>query len=126
MVIISFLTSFFESNRGSLFEALMLMCFGLSWPVSIMKALRTKIVHGKSPLFNVLIAIGYACGICHKILYSHDYIVIFYIFNLTLIITDLFLYARYSNPREAMVALKNTPTNGVNTYKNNSALHCGN
>ena len=33
------------------FEALMLICFGLSWPVSILKALRTK-VSGKSPLYG--------------------------------------------------------------------------
>jgi len=123
MDIISFLTSFFESNRVSLFEAFMLMCFGLSWPVSIVKALRTKIVQGKSPLFNVLIATGYACGIYHKIMYSHDYIIVFYIFNLTAIITDLCLYARY-RPRKARITPPNAPANSINTYKNNSALHC--
>ena len=37
------------------FEATMLICFGVSWPVSIAKALRTKEVAGKSPWFMILI-----------------------------------------------------------------------
>ena len=46
----------------SLFEVGMLLCFGVSWPISIVKALRTKKVVGKSPLFMIVICIGYLCG----------------------------------------------------------------
>lgn len=81
----------------SIFEAAMLICFGLSWPVSILKTLKTKVVSGKSPLFVALIAVGYICGITHKLLYSMDSLVILYFFNLFLILTDLFLYWRYNN-----------------------------
>jgi len=81
----------------SILEAAMLICFGLSWPVSIMKTLRTTVVSGKSPLFVSLIAVGYICGITHKLLYAMDYLIILYCFNLLLILIDLFLYWRYSN-----------------------------
>ena len=39
------------------FEIAMLLLFGASWPVSIAKALRTKVVAGKSPVFMVIVII---------------------------------------------------------------------
>ena len=39
----------------SIWEVLFLLCFAVSWPVSIAKSLRTKVVIGKSPLFMSLI-----------------------------------------------------------------------
>lgn len=36
----------------SIFEIVMLLCFAASWPFSIVKALRTKVVIGKSPVFD--------------------------------------------------------------------------
>ncbi len=121
MDIIGFVTSFFETTRISFFEAIMFICFGLSWPVSIIKALRTKIVHGKSPLFMSLIAFGYLCGVSHKILYSRDYLVLIYMFNLAMILTDLYLYNRY-NLRGAKVKSKFTLMGDQTTDKNNVAL----
>lgn len=79
----------------SLFEILMLTIFGLSWPISIAKAIRTKQVRGKSPLFMVLIALGYLCGILHKISYSFDWVTGLYALNMLLILVDLGLYYRY-------------------------------
>ncbi len=80
----------------SIFEGLMLVCFGLSWPVSIAKALRTKTVSGKSPLFMSIVITGYASGIIHKILYSRDWIILLYIINLVLVAIDMTLYFHYS------------------------------
>jgi hypothetical protein len=91
-----FVTSFFEATEISILEAIMLICFGISWPVSVSKALKTKIVIGKSPLFMSLVAIGYASGISHKILYSRDYLVVLYMFNLSMILIDLYLYTKYN------------------------------
>ena len=54
----------------SIFEIIMLVCFGVSWPVSIVKAVRTKTVAGKSPLFMAIVMVGYASGIVHKIIFS--------------------------------------------------------
>jgi len=77
------------------FEAAMLVCFGVSWPVSILKALRTKVVQGKSPLFMALVLVGYGCGIAHKLLYSLDWVLALYVFNLAMVFIDLMLYRRY-------------------------------
>ncbi|RLE35523.1 hypothetical protein DRJ12_05095 [Candidatus Acetothermia bacterium] len=78
------------------FEAIMLVCFGLSWPVSIAKAVRTKNVSGKSPWFMGLIALGYASGIVHKLIRDPNWVVFLYAINLMLVLTDLCLYIRYS------------------------------
>jgi len=80
----------------SVFEALMLICFGLSWPVSIIKAVRTKVVTGKSPIFIGIVILGYACGLTHKLLYSRDWVIWLYAINLVVVLIDLILYFRYS------------------------------
>jgi hypothetical protein len=72
-----------------------LICFGASWPVSIAKSLRTKIVEGKSPLFMAIVCLGYCSGTVHKLLYSRDWIVGLYVLNLIMVAADLWLYYRY-------------------------------
>jgi hypothetical protein len=86
----------------SIWEVLFLLCFTTSWPISIAKSLRTKVVIGKSPLFMSLIVLGYIFGIIHKALYSYDIVIWLYVFNGTLVATDLFLYFVYigKNRRE--------------------------
>ncbi len=85
------------------FESIMLLCFGFSWPLSIAKTLRTRIVRGKSPAFMLLIITGYTAGILHKLLnplppdarpLAH-LIIYLYILNLILVILDLLLYLKY-------------------------------
>lgn len=77
----------------------MLICFGLSWPISIAKSLRTKVVSGKSPLFLGIICIGYLSGILHKALYCFDWIIVLYTINLFMVAVDLALYFRYASSR---------------------------
>ena len=84
----------------SIFEAGMLICFGISWPISIAKSIRTKVVVGKSPLFMAILCLGYASGIAHKWLYSRDPVIALYTINLLLVATDLALYFKYL-PRAA-------------------------
>lgn len=79
----------------SVFEAAMLICFGASWPISIAKSLRTRIVSGKSPLFMGVLCFGYACGIIHKLLHSMDWVIVLYALNMVLVATDLTLYFKY-------------------------------
>lgn len=79
----------------SIWEVLFLLCFAVSWPLSIAKSLRTKIVIGKSPTFMSLIILGYIFGIIHKALYSHDIVIWLYVFNAVLVATDLVLYFTY-------------------------------
>ena len=77
------------------FEVIMLICFGVSWPVSIAKALRTKQVVGKSPVFMVLVCIGYLSGIIHKLTHSPDWVTGLYALNMTMVAIDLYLYSKY-------------------------------
>ncbi len=88
----------------SICEVLFLLCFAVSWPVSIAKSLRTKVVIGKSPLFMSLIILGYIFGIIHKSQYSNDIVIWLYVFNAVLVSIDLFLYCLYigRNRRELM------------------------
>jgi lipopolysaccharide export LptBFGC system permease protein LptF len=94
-----------------LFEAIMLICFGISWPVSIAKALRTKFVRGKSRLFMTFVIVGYLSGVLHKFLNPDSAthrvhpVVWLYIFNLAMVVVDLLLYMRYRhNPEQPAVA----------------------
>jgi len=82
------------------FEIGMLLCFGISWPVSIAKTLRTKVVTGKSPMFMAIVSLGYLSGILHKVFYNLDWVLILYVLNMLMVLTDLMLYLHYSR-REA-------------------------
>ena len=93
----------------SFFEATMLICFGISWPVSIAKSVRTKVVSGKSPLFMAIVCLGYACGFIHKVLYSLDWIIVLYALNLIMVAIDLTLYFKYL-PKERRTATISTPS----------------
>ena len=86
------------------FEALMLLCFAASWPFSIAKALRTKVVAGKSPMFMGIIEAGYVAGILYKLSGTPDFVLALYVLNLLVVGTDLFLYFRYRNNRPAAPA----------------------
>ncbi len=79
----------------SVFEVGMLVCFGVSWPVSIWKSVSTKIVAGKSPLFMAIVCLGYLSGMAHKACYARDWVIYLYALNLVMVATDLALYVRY-------------------------------
>ena len=53
---------------ANLLEALMIFCFGLSWPISIRKSWVSRTAKGKSLFFEVFLLIGYIFGIIRKIL----------------------------------------------------------
>ena len=78
----------------SVFEIGMLVCFGFAWPTAIHKSLRSKSIEGKSLIFIYVILFGYIFGILHKLIFSLDFVLILYIFNLLLVFTDLMLYYR--------------------------------
>ena len=83
----------------SVFEAIMLVCFGVSWPISIAKSLRTKKVEGKSPLFMGIVCFGYLNGVLYKTLHAFDWIIVLYALNMVVVATDLLLYFYYTRPR---------------------------
>jgi hypothetical protein len=80
----------------SIFEVLMLLCFGLSWPLSIMKTIRTKEVAGKSPVFLIIVALGYMSGIIHKVFFSFDWVIVLYILNCLMVLLDCVLYFHFA------------------------------
>ena len=75
----------------SVFEAIMLLCFGASWPFAVAKTFKPKIVKGKSRLFLILVIIGYISGMVNKILNSMDIVFWLYVINTLLVSTDLVL-----------------------------------
>ena len=78
----------------SIFEIIMLVCFGAAWPVSIMKSWSSKTNNGKSLFFLVIVLIGYVAGILHKIYYLRDGVIILYLVNFTMITIDILIYFR--------------------------------
>ncbi len=78
----------------SVFEILMLICFGAAWPVSIHKSIVSRSIKGKSVIFLYVISFGYMMGIVHKLLYHYDIVIFLYMINLLMVLTDLFLYYR--------------------------------
>jgi hypothetical protein len=77
------------------FEAVMLVCFGCSWPFAVAKTLRTRDVRGKSIIFITLIFIGYLSGIFHKLTTDYDAVIWLYVTNGSLVFTEMVLYYRY-------------------------------
>jgi len=76
-------------------ETVMLICFGLSWPLSILRSWRARSVKGKSLLFMIAIAVGYAVGIAAKFIAGPaTYVVAFYMANLVMVCADIALYFR--------------------------------
>lgn len=78
----------------SIFEIAMLFCFGFAWPFSICKSYKSGTNSGKSLIFLYIVFLGYLAGIVHKILYSYDPVIILYIINGLMVLTDIMLYYR--------------------------------
>jgi len=76
------------------FEFLMLVCFGASWPFSILKSIRSRSAKGKSIMFMVLVELGYVFGIVHKLLYSRNWVIWAYVALFCVVAVDIVLYFR--------------------------------
>jgi len=87
---------------AQLFEAGMLLCFGVSWPVDIAKALRTRRTEGKSLGFLALIFAGYLSGLAAKVVRAADAdawpepVTALYAINAVLVGVDIALYLHFS------------------------------
>jgi hypothetical protein len=79
---------------NSIFEMIMLICFGVAWPVSVYKIWKTKSSGGKSIFFSYIVLAGYASGIIHKMLYSNDFVLYLYILNMLMVMLDIAMYYR--------------------------------
>ena len=80
---------------SSILETLMLVCFGLSWPINLMKAYKARTAKGSSLFFILLIIIGYIAGILAKLVSGQiNYVLIAYVFNLVMVSLNLLVYFR--------------------------------
>jgi hypothetical protein len=78
----------------SIFEALMLLCFGAAWPFSLRRSWVSRTTAGKSLFFLIVVDLGYISGILHKLIFSFDLIIFLYILNGVMVTTDIILYFR--------------------------------
>lgn len=76
----------------SIYEIVMLICFGAAWPFSIYKSLKSKSTKGKSALFMLILIIGYIFGILNKLLVRYDYAIYLYFINTVMVAIDLILF----------------------------------
>ena len=82
---------------GQLLEGGMLVCFGVSWPVDILKTLRTRRTEGKSLIFMALILAGYLLGLSAKLVRAAragevlEGVTALYVLNAVLIAVDICL-----------------------------------
>ncbi len=76
-------------------ETLMILSFGVSWPMSILRSYRSRSTRGKSVMFLICIFCGYICGIVSKLLANNLNLAFwFYIPNIIMVGTDICLYFR--------------------------------
>ena len=87
---------------AEILEITMIVSFGASWPLNVMKSWKARTTKGKSLPFLCLIFFGYIAGIASKLLneaYMASfaekwYVLFFYVLNLIMVGTDLVLYYR--------------------------------
>ncbi|MBR6555519.1 MAG: hypothetical protein IKT90_04820 [Clostridia bacterium] len=87
---------------SEILEIIMILSFGASWPMNVIKSYKVRTAKGKSVAFLCLIIIGYIAGIASK--FTNEaymaafaekwYVLVFYFINITLVSVDLGLYFR--------------------------------
>lgn len=80
---------------GSVLETVMLVCFGFSWPINVIKAYKARTARGTSLPFILLILTGYVAGISAKLVSGQiNYVLIAYIVNFLAVSLNLAVYFR--------------------------------
>lgn len=87
---------------AEILEIIMIVSFGASWPVNVIKSYKARTAKGKSLLFLLLIFFGYIAGIASKLVnetYMSQigekwYVLFFYILNFIMVGADVVMYIR--------------------------------
>ena len=87
---------------AEILEIIMLLCFGASWPLNVIKSYKARTAKGKSLAFLLLIILGYIAGIVSKFfneayMNSFDtkwYVLFFYFLNMFMVSLDVVMYFR--------------------------------
>ena len=78
---------------SELLESVMLICFGLSWPVSVVKNIKAHTAKSMSLPFILLIITGYIAGISSKIInHNYSYVLVIYFVNLFVVSMNVVVY----------------------------------
>lgn len=76
-------------------ETIMLVCFGFSWPINLIKAYKARTAKSTSLPFVLLIIAGYIAGISAKIIMGNiNYVLVAYLLNLAIVSLNLVVYLR--------------------------------
>lgn len=83
-------------------EITMIVSFGASWPLNVIKSYKTRTTKGKSLAFLCLVLFGYMAGITSKLVnesYMSNfaqkwYVLFFYVLNFVMVAIDFVLYFR--------------------------------
>ncbi len=85
---------------ADIFELFMIICFGFSWPLNIIKAWKARTAKGSSIPFYYLIFFGYVFGIVSKTIKllngvsTPAYVWFFYILNTILTFSGIIVWYR--------------------------------
>ena len=80
---------------GDFLEIGMLLCFAASWPFNIRKSYLCRTAVGKSIAFELIIEMGYFCGVARKFVMNDiNYVLAFYFLDICLVAIDMALYFR--------------------------------
>ena len=91
---------------ASIMEMLMVVCFGISWPLNITKAWKARTAKGTSVLFYFFIWIGYVFAMIGKfVLIAYNapqawyvtvkwYVMFFYVLNTLMVSCGILIYFR--------------------------------
>lgn len=93
-------------------EATMLVCFGLSWPMNLIKNIKAGTAKSMSLKFILLIIFGYVAGITAKLVTGQmNYVLIVYILNILVVSLNLVVY--FVNKHKDKVRERNGVTPAV-------------
>ena len=83
---------------GGILETAMLICFGCSWPINLVKNYKCRSAKGMSLPFILLLMVGYIAGISAKFILGvnvhNAYVLVVYLLNLAMVTANLFVYFR--------------------------------
>lgn len=80
---------------GSILETIMLVCFGFSWPLNVIKAYKARTTRGTSLPFILLIITGCIAGITAKVISGQiNYVLVAYILNLVIVSINIIIFLR--------------------------------
>ncbi|MCR5208449.1 MAG: hypothetical protein K6C14_08245 [Eubacterium sp.] len=78
---------------AEILETVMLICFGLSWPVNLIKSIKAKTAASTSLRFLLLIEAGYIAGIAAKLAAERiNYVLAVYFINLAFVAVNIVVY----------------------------------